>query len=400
MPTLRRILAALAIGGALALASPPPAAAEVSVSVTFFYDHLAPYGRWVASGSYGRCWAPAHVAVGWAPYVDGEWVWTDYGWTWISSDPWGDVVYHYGTWVWVDPYGWVWVPGTIWAPAWVTWAYTDDYVGWAPVPPSFVLSASGYAGGAVVVPAARYVFVPSTQFVGVNVASVRVPAPRTATLLARSTRVTRYTVSGGIVHTAGPPSGRIERATGRRIERVGIDRIHSRPTTLAAAGVTQSRSLRVVAPARERDRAIASRSAAGGSAHAAPPSSERPAHHARMTPKTPERRAAPGRASTQAAAPPEHGRAAHEPASSAQGQRHAAPPQPATAERVAPRGHAEAGPPSHGHTASVAPRPEHRPEQPSAQAAPAKPAPPAKPAAPPGQEKKAPHGNSGKDRDK
>ena len=384
MPTLQRILAALAIGGAFAVASPPPAAAEVSVSVSFFYDHLAPYGRWVAAGSYGRCWAPARVAVGWAPYVDGEWVWTDYGWTWISSDPWGDVVYHYGTWVWVDPYGWVWVPGTIWAPAWVTWAYTEDYVGWAPVPPSFVLSASGYGGGAVVVPAARYVFVPSARFVGINVASVRVPAPQTATLLARSTKVTRYTVSGGIVHTAGPPTARIERATGHRVERVGIDRIRSKPTTLAAAGATRSRSVRVVAPARERDRAIASRSPAGEHA---------PPQHAHMTPKTPEKKTAPARASTQAVAPPEHGRAAHEQTRVAHGKERAAPPAPATAERVAPRPHAESAPP-HGHTASVAPRPQHRPEQPPAQAA------PPRPAAPPGQEKKAPHGNPGKEHEK
>jgi len=26
---------------------------------------------------------------------------------------------------------WVWVPGTVWPRAWVTWSYSDSYVGWA-----------------------------------------------------------------------------------------------------------------------------------------------------------------------------------------------------------------------------------------------------------------------------
>jgi len=65
----------------------------------------------------------------------------------------------------------------------VTWAYTDDYVGWAPVPPTFALSATGYFGAPVVVTATRYVFVPTRQFVGVPVATVRVPAQQGVTIL-------------------------------------------------------------------------------------------------------------------------------------------------------------------------------------------------------------------------
>ena len=32
-------------------------------------------------------------------------------------------------------FGWVGVPGNEWAPAWVSWRKSDDYVGWAPLPP-------------------------------------------------------------------------------------------------------------------------------------------------------------------------------------------------------------------------------------------------------------------------
>src|SRR5262245_11436704 len=171
------------------------ASASVAVSVSFFHDQLAPHGRWVVAGSYGSCWIPSGVAVGWEPYVDGQWVYSDYGWTWVSADPWGDIPYHYGTWAYADPYGWVWVPGTVWAPAWVTWAYTDDYVGWAPVPPSFALTATGYFGSPVVVTSTHYVFVPTRQFVGVPVASVRVPAQQAVAIVPHAVKTTRFDVS-------------------------------------------------------------------------------------------------------------------------------------------------------------------------------------------------------------
>ena len=32
--------------------------------------------------------------------------------------------------------GWLWVPGRVWSPAWVNWRQDDDYVSWAPLPPS------------------------------------------------------------------------------------------------------------------------------------------------------------------------------------------------------------------------------------------------------------------------
>src|SRR5512142_2840326 len=164
--------------GALAIAfSAGPATAQVSVSVSIggFYDELSPYGQW-NDCNYGRCWTPHHVGAGWQPYTNGQWVYTEYGWTWMSDDPWGGNPYHYGTWVFLSGYGWSWVPGTVWAPAWVTWSYSDRYVGWAPLPPSVVLGESGYAGNPVVVSQTQYVFVPVNRFVDTDVTSVRVSA--------------------------------------------------------------------------------------------------------------------------------------------------------------------------------------------------------------------------------
>jgi hypothetical protein len=275
--SLRVILIALAV----AAASAATASAEFDVSISFFHDTLAPHGRWVATSTYGDAWVPGGVAAGWAPYVDGQWEWTEYGWTWVSSDPWGDVAYHYGTWVNEAPYGWVWVPGTVWAPAWVTWAYTDDYIGWAPVPVSFAVTAHGYAGPAVIAPRASYVFVPAPRFAGVPVATVRVPYAQAPAIYARAHRATAFPVQGGIVHNTGLPVARVERAVGRRIEPVRAE-----PERLRVAPIPQGKaaSYRVVAPKAERAAAI--RKAGGGApeARAAEHAAPAPSAHARPAP--------------------------------------------------------------------------------------------------------------------
>jgi hypothetical protein len=77
---------------------------------------LDQYGRWTSDPTYGDVWVP-NVTPDWAPYQSGRWTWEDYyGWTWVSYDPWGWAPYHYGRWF-RGPYGWGWVPGSIYARA-------------------------------------------------------------------------------------------------------------------------------------------------------------------------------------------------------------------------------------------------------------------------------------------
>lgn len=105
------------------------------VDINFFFDYLSPYGSWVEFSPYGYVWCPSDLGYGWHPYSHGHWVWTDYGWTWMSDYDWGWVPFHYGRWDWDDGLGWFWVPDTVWGPAWVSWCWSDDYIGWAPLPP-------------------------------------------------------------------------------------------------------------------------------------------------------------------------------------------------------------------------------------------------------------------------
>jgi hypothetical protein len=99
------------------------------------FDMLHGHGAWRYVPAFGaHLWFP-WVDVSWRPYYYGHWVRTTFGMTWVSHEPWGDIPHHYGHWVYVEPFGWGWVPGWEWAPAYVTWGVVDGYVGWAPCPP-------------------------------------------------------------------------------------------------------------------------------------------------------------------------------------------------------------------------------------------------------------------------
>ncbi len=108
---------------------------DVEAEGDFFTENLNPHGNWVEVSGYGNCWRPTGVAEGWRPYSEGYWAYTDVGWTWVSYEPFGSVVYHYGRWLRLMDGGWAWVPGREWGPAWVSWRHGDEYVGWAPLPP-------------------------------------------------------------------------------------------------------------------------------------------------------------------------------------------------------------------------------------------------------------------------
>ncbi len=108
---------------------------RTAINIAFFYEYLSPYGTWVYYSPYGYVWVPHRVPYKWRPYTYGRWVWTNYGWTWVSYFDWGWLPFHYGRWGWSSRLGWFWVPGSVWAPAWVTWRWGMLYIGWAPLPP-------------------------------------------------------------------------------------------------------------------------------------------------------------------------------------------------------------------------------------------------------------------------
>jgi len=129
---------------AVTILHPQPARAQEEIDVGTFYQELEPHGRWFEHEQYGYVWSPRIEDPDWRPYTRGHWEWTDeYGWYWQSSEPWGWGPYHYGRWFLDDDAGWVWIPGTEWGPAWVAWRESDDYIGWAPLPPDSTFGSGG-----------------------------------------------------------------------------------------------------------------------------------------------------------------------------------------------------------------------------------------------------------------
>ena len=101
-------------------------------SLAYYDDELSRNGSWVHIGAYGWAWRPT-VGAGWRPYYNGYWMRGRSGClTWVSYEPWGWVPYHYGRWSYDPFYGWFWLPGLGYAPAWVYWWYGNGYMGWAP----------------------------------------------------------------------------------------------------------------------------------------------------------------------------------------------------------------------------------------------------------------------------
>jgi len=153
------------------------------VGISYFYEHLSPYGTWVSMRPHGYVWVPRHMGYRWRPYTHGRWVWTDYGWTWISDYEWGWIPFHYGRWGWDEDIGWFWVPGTIWGPAWVIWRSSDLYMGWAPLPPGaeFVMGVglSGYFD----IPHHHWIFIEGRYFLEPGLHSHVLPYERNVTII-------------------------------------------------------------------------------------------------------------------------------------------------------------------------------------------------------------------------
>lgn len=177
------------VGSPLALPGYQAAhAAEISIVV---HERLGRYGAWRTSQRFGEVWVP-RVRAQWRPYTEGRWVWTDEGWYWESAEPFGDVVYHYGRWAYDPDYGWVWVSGDVWAPAWVVWREGGDDVGWAPAPPEVV---------DVTFEDAWWSFVPVAAIGAVDLVRVIRPVEENVTIVRNTTIINNNTV---VVNNNGP----------------------------------------------------------------------------------------------------------------------------------------------------------------------------------------------------
>ncbi len=143
---------------------PEPARAE-HPDAAMFHEELAQHGTWREDRKFGPVWHPRGVKRNWRPYTDGRWVPAKQGYIFETQEPWGWATYHYGNWMPHQQHGWVWVPGRTWYPHTCAWRESNDYVGWAPIPPPGYLDDGGMGGSMLnMLEPSMWLFVQAAQF--------------------------------------------------------------------------------------------------------------------------------------------------------------------------------------------------------------------------------------------
>jgi uncharacterized protein DUF6600 len=208
-----------------------------TASYGIFYRKLEPYGAWRETSDYGYVWQPreAEESRNWRPYTAGRWVYTDAGWTWVSEEPFGWATYHYGRWVRLRRVGWLWVPGEEWAPAWVSWRTSNDYVGWAPLPPEARFDRKSgirnWADNYYDIGPDQYAFVPGNEFGSRRIQRSVVPVERNVTIVIETTNVTNITYANTTIINQGPNYEEMRSRSQQPMERYRLERQVNSETT-------------------------------------------------------------------------------------------------------------------------------------------------------------------------
>ncbi len=194
----------------------------------------------------------------WRPYADGYWAYTDLGWTWVSYEDFGWATYHYGRWVRLADYGWVWRPGYEWGPAWVSWRFGGGYCGWAPLPPETEVvyesrPLTGHLDVEFDIGPGYYNFV-DVRYIGEPVLRSRiVDVNQNVTYINQTVNVTNITYKNKTVYNYGPDLTVVNQYSSRPIQKLKLER-QANVDVIAAAksgGLTkvQGNALMVAAPA-------------------------------------------------------------------------------------------------------------------------------------------------------
>jgi hypothetical protein len=190
------------------------------LDVSYFYELLSHHGIWTNYSPYGYVWVPHHLGYRWKPYTRGSWIWTNHGWTWLSDFSWGWAPFHYGRWSWDREFGWFWVPDTVWGPAWVTWRYSDLYIGWAPLPPEVeFMYSEGIHSLPFELPGDFWIFVEAPFFMDSYIYRYMLPWERNVTIIGYTSPVTHIYVENYMVINRGIDIDRIRRIAKRDISR-------------------------------------------------------------------------------------------------------------------------------------------------------------------------------------
>lgn len=194
------------------------------VSLQSFYDELSPYGTWIQDPQYGYVWRPDVDQEEFRPYYsNGRWAMTEYGNTWVSDYDWGWAPFHYGRWIYNRYNQWVWLPDTVWGPAWVSWRSGGGYYGWAPLGPSISIGINIGRGG-YRVPDMCWNFIPYNNIYYSNYP--RYYSSRNRVYIQNTVIINNTYVRNNRTYYTGPRVDDIRRNTNQRVTVYNVNRSH------------------------------------------------------------------------------------------------------------------------------------------------------------------------------
>jgi DNA segregation ATPase FtsK/SpoIIIE-like protein len=195
-------------------------AQDDDISLQSFYDELSPYGAWTQDSEYGYVWRPDVGQDDFRPYyTNGRWAMTEYGNTWVSDYDWGWAPFHYGRWVLNRYQQWIWLPDTVWGPAWVSWRSGGGYYGWAPLGPGINININ--IGGGYNPPNNWWVFIPQR-----SIYDNRYPrySGRNVTIINQTTIINNTYRRNRNTYYMGPRADEIRRVTNRDVKVYNVSR--------------------------------------------------------------------------------------------------------------------------------------------------------------------------------
>lgn len=192
-------------------------------------NDLSYYGQYSNVVGCGYCWQPYGVSADWDPFMNGYWMSSPWGYTWVSAYPWGWMPYRFGQWVFVPGFGWTWRPGR-----WNRWASAPNFVnapaGFKPPFPPVLAKTSPPTGGA-----------PPAKFEG---------GPARLTV---DNQNGRQVISNENVVNGNPAKIEVPNGTGNKSD-VPVERFHSSPavSNSSSGNATPSQTVRTPPPAMAR----------------------------------------------------------------------------------------------------------------------------------------------------
>ena len=124
----------------------------------------------------------------------------------------------------------MWVPGSTWGPAWVSWRYTDSYCGWAPLPPAARYESYGFyyqssrvgIGFDFGLHHDNYTFIPTSRFCDRTPYRHYVSGSHSRNIYNNSTVINNYYVNNNTIINEGIGRDTVAKATRSEVTKVAI----------------------------------------------------------------------------------------------------------------------------------------------------------------------------------